>query len=237
MPASDAQIAANRRNSARSTGPKTPEGKEKSRQNAYKHGLTGAGIVLSEADSAEVARRTATFCEELGARGDIGVALARRAAVHSVRMERSVDQQAVAMTVRLRQVASDFVAPEGVDEAEAGELREVGVRVAMFDHSKEATLARQYEAASERGFYKALKDLRLMRQQRETFLKTDDEARMDQALASFSEARKAEQQMDAEFLALFPDFDPAVLERATNSAQFAAIDRRVDVPMTIGRAR
>lgn len=38
--ATPAQIAANRRNAAKSTGPKTAQGKEASSQNAQKHGLT-----------------------------------------------------------------------------------------------------------------------------------------------------------------------------------------------------
>jgi hypothetical protein len=37
----DKQIAANRRNAQKSTGPRTEEGKNKTRLNAWKHGLTG----------------------------------------------------------------------------------------------------------------------------------------------------------------------------------------------------
>ena len=55
MPASEAQILANRRNAALSTGPKTPEGKEQSRRNALKHGMTGAGVVLADPASDEAA--------------------------------------------------------------------------------------------------------------------------------------------------------------------------------------
>ena len=149
MPVSEARIAANRANAARSTGPKTAEGKENSRANALKHGLTGSGVVLAEADAAEVERRTASFTREAGATGEIGLALARRAALNSVRMERGADQQAAALTARVRKVAAEFTPPDGVEGDEAEALRLEACREAMFDPSKEAALARQYEAAAE----------------------------------------------------------------------------------------
>jgi hypothetical protein len=45
--ASDRQIAANRRNAARSTGPRTTTGKLRSRQNTYRHGLTAETVITS----------------------------------------------------------------------------------------------------------------------------------------------------------------------------------------------
>jgi hypothetical protein len=45
------QIAANRRNAQLSTGPKTKPGKERSRRNAWRHGLTAATIVAGLEDS------------------------------------------------------------------------------------------------------------------------------------------------------------------------------------------
>ena len=45
-PVSDAQFAANRANAARSTGPRSPEGKARSAQNSRKHGFTGSTFAV-----------------------------------------------------------------------------------------------------------------------------------------------------------------------------------------------
>ena len=46
MPLSPEQLAANRANAQKSTGPRTPEGKSKSRLNAFRHGITAQVIVM-----------------------------------------------------------------------------------------------------------------------------------------------------------------------------------------------
>src|ERR1700722_18737763 len=102
MSASAARMTANRANSALSTGPKTPEGKARSRGNALKHGLTGEGVVLPNEDAAEVERRLAAFQEELQPSGEVGKSLARRAALMSVRMDRCVSQETAALSERVR---------------------------------------------------------------------------------------------------------------------------------------
>jgi hypothetical protein len=203
--------------------------------------MTGAGVVLPEADAAEVARRTVQFAEELAAVGEVGQALARRAALNSVRMERAADQQAAALTVRIRQVEADFVAPEGVDDVEAAKLRDEAVRIAMFDPSKEATLARQYEASAERGFYKALKQLRQMELQAEALIKADDAidqaAQTNAMMASFLAAQREAQQMDDELDEMYTRLNIPSEFRPTKSPQAPPVNGRVDVPLTIGCSR
>jgi len=47
---SDRQFAANRANALKSTGPRTPDGKQNSAFNAWKHGITASKIILSTED-------------------------------------------------------------------------------------------------------------------------------------------------------------------------------------------
>ena len=67
--------------------------------------------------------------------GEVQYALARRAALSSLRMERGADQQSASLAEHVRRVEADFVAPEGVDAAEAERLKDVAKRRATFDPS------------------------------------------------------------------------------------------------------
>jgi hypothetical protein len=157
--ASPARIASSKANGARAIGPTSEEGKARSRANSYKHGLT-ATVVMPLEDAAEVERLSKAFQEELKAEGEVGHALAHRMAVMSVRMDRCVDHENAALTERVRQALDEFEAPEGVDAEEADRLRAEAGHLALFDPSKPATLARKYEAAAERCFFRSLKELR-----------------------------------------------------------------------------
>jgi hypothetical protein len=196
MSASPAQIAANQANARKSSGPTSNSGKEISRRNALKHGLTGAGVVLPNEDAAEVERRLAAYQQELKPSGEVGRALALRAAVCSVRMERCVAQETAALSERVRRAEADFVAPEGVSAEEAERLRAEAGRRATFDPSPEACLARKYEAAAERGFFRALKELR----QVERAAKAADPAAQAEAfqrkLASFMPLEEIDADLD-----------------------------------------
>jgi hypothetical protein len=59
--ASDKQVAANRLNAAKSTGPITQNGKLQSRRNAMRHGLTAGTVVPAIEDAEEFERFEATI--------------------------------------------------------------------------------------------------------------------------------------------------------------------------------
>jgi hypothetical protein len=243
MPASEARIQANRANAARSTGPKTEEGKARSRANALRHGLTGDGVVLPEEAAAEVERLSLAFRDELKAEGEVGHALAHRMAVMAVRMDRSVDQETAALSERVRRALDEFEVPEGVDAAEAERLRAEAGRRAMFDPSKEATLTRKYEAAAERCFFRSLKELRQLNKQKAESPADDlaSEARASMArLGSFLPANTPAPSKPSP-VAPKPSPTPSKPLPSPSKATSAAWDpfpaTHFDVPIAIGRGR
>src|SRR3954465_14756931 len=85
-----AQIAASRRNGARSRGPVTPEGKERASRNALKHGLTALHhLVLDDEVPDALEALIATIAEETGASTEIESRLARRLAIALWKDERA----------------------------------------------------------------------------------------------------------------------------------------------------
>jgi hypothetical protein len=106
--ASPARIAANRANALKSKGPTSIAGKERSRRNGLKHGLTGQGIVVADQDAAEVDRRAATIMAELDPQSTVGRALVGQLATLSVRMERAARQEEAALAGRVRRATEAF---------------------------------------------------------------------------------------------------------------------------------
>ena len=265
MTCSPARLAANRANALNSTGPRTEAGKAATRLNALRHGLAGAGdLVAPGEDAALVAARAAAFVRELGAPGEVGRILAHRAALLSVRMERSAERDEAVVVSNVAAARDEFdrdrlaalagaieatdgagadlraalagleTTPEGLDhlieswrglraalgstdpavatpaslrattwldrpadapradlldriDAELARLRplaagsaalaaawhdrrEDAASIASFDPSPEARLAHRYEAAAERGMYRAIAAIAALRRAREAEL-------------------------------------------------------------------
>jgi hypothetical protein len=71
MSASPARKSANTANAQLSTGPRTPEGKSRSAQNASKHGLTAADLVIGPEDRTEFDEMLAGFRDEIEPQGPL----------------------------------------------------------------------------------------------------------------------------------------------------------------------
>jgi hypothetical protein len=108
MATSEARTLANQKNASKSTGPSSIAGKERSRQNSLKHGLSGQGIVIAEVDQAEVERRKTVLFQEMVPISMTGAILVGQMATLSVRMERGAEQECAAVASRVRNAAGDF---------------------------------------------------------------------------------------------------------------------------------
>jgi hypothetical protein len=85
---SESQLAANRANAKLSTGPTSPEGKQRSRLNAGRHHLTGQVACLPDEDRDEFNRFCEAIVADYQAEGPIEIQLAQSIAEDSWRLNR-----------------------------------------------------------------------------------------------------------------------------------------------------
>jgi hypothetical protein len=83
------RAAINRRNAQKSTGPRTPEGKSRSRFNAVKHGMTAKTLVLPGEDADVLQQRIEAWTADLQPRNDLEQFLVERAVQSSWQLERA----------------------------------------------------------------------------------------------------------------------------------------------------
>ena len=86
---SQKQTDANRRNALLSTGPRTEDGKQQSRGNAYRHGLTAETVIVGGEDAAEYAAFEAEIVSEYDPKSVVERELTRRLASLLWRLRRA----------------------------------------------------------------------------------------------------------------------------------------------------
>src|SRR5580693_4492774 len=86
---SEKQTEANRANSQHSSGPKTEAGRERSRSNALRHGLTGQVTTMTEEDRAAHDKFSKALIADLAPQGAMETQLAQRIATDSWRLNRA----------------------------------------------------------------------------------------------------------------------------------------------------
>ncbi len=89
MPLSQAQLAIQRANAAKSTGPRTPEGKARSSQNARRHGVTAQTTVMTEEDRLKHDEFCNNMITTLAPVGDLELYLASSVAEEAWRLNYS----------------------------------------------------------------------------------------------------------------------------------------------------
>ena len=87
---SEKQIAANRANAKRSTGPNTSDGKARSRMNAWKHGLRAEKVIIAGEDAEDLQAIQRALWEEHQPKPGMESLLVERLAHYAWRMRRAV---------------------------------------------------------------------------------------------------------------------------------------------------
>src|SRR6516162_3987027 len=99
---SQKRIDANRRNAQKSTGPRTPEGKGRSRFNGLKHGLTATIPVIPGEDPAVYEARLEAMIESLPPRNQVELDLLGRVAAATWSLERATRAEAALISQRIK---------------------------------------------------------------------------------------------------------------------------------------
>lgn len=145
-----AQILANQSNAARSTGPKSPEGKAASSRNATRHGLTGQFSVLPHESREEYDALADTIAAEHQPEGDNEAFLVNQMIQARWKLLRLERLEALAM----EQILTDPASSPDPDSA---------ILAAMAKNSSILDKLARYEAAAERSYFKALRELQSSR--------------------------------------------------------------------------
>lgn len=138
---------ANRENSLRSTGPRTETGKARSSKNAQRHGILSRQPLLADEDAREFEHFRAEIFVALGPEGAMETLFAERAAFASWRLRRLVKVEVATLeSTRYRWNTRE---DQGLGVAFIG----------LCNNGDVFSKLSRYEAALERGLYKALHEL------------------------------------------------------------------------------
>ena len=139
--ASQKQIEANRQNAAKSTGPRSSEGKAKVARNALKHGLAGHGVVFPEEMAGQIHDRMNFLRKTYRPDGPLQEWLFVRICTETVRADHCLHQ-----IIALRDEAATR-AGESWDDDRALEAEELGAKVAAKPELVQPRLLRSKHGA------------------------------------------------------------------------------------------
>jgi hypothetical protein len=149
----------NRENAQHSTGPKTVQGKARTRYNAFRHGLTGQTVVMPWEDSEAYEAFCAEFIADLHPEGMLEKQVVQTIIDTTWRLNRAATQETnilcLAVEKRLREVAD----PEGLSEP-------FGMAVAFLKESQTFSNISLYGQRLSKQREKAIEQLHQLQAQR-----------------------------------------------------------------------
>ena len=179
-----AQVEANRRNAQSSTGPRTEEGKARSRANGVRHGLRAEKILVMDEDPAEYAEYRQGMLDSLRPEDPLEYTLAERVVAQGWRLKRAERAEAALLNRdmgKAHHIAMNELPPQHRqrwDEEPDSILVGIVLGESMSGPSNSYETLRRYERSIERGFYAALHELRAIRKERREDTERED-ARTD----------------------------------------------------------
>jgi hypothetical protein len=172
------QVEANRRNSLKSTGPRTPAGKARACLNSITHGLLSGRAIIEGEDAELFGEHCRAMKESLAPQGPMEELLADRIAAQAWRLRRAMALEGRILEETLGRfgVLADECTTgvpsvdgtAGVSDVEAVPPQVVGRAVREFLRSGTGGLdvLRRYERSIEQGFYQALRELKALQESR-----------------------------------------------------------------------
>jgi hypothetical protein len=141
---SEAQLIANRGNATHSTGPRTADGKSRTRLNGLRHGLTGQTVLLPEDDRAAYDKHCADLLTDLAPEGPLETQIAQSAADAYWRLNRI-------------KAIEDNIFALGIEAHGGNSAR--GMAQTFLDNANQINLLSLYEGRLNRGVTKKLAEL------------------------------------------------------------------------------
>jgi hypothetical protein len=151
--ASPAQILANRENARRSTGPRTEEGKSRTRLNGIRHGLTGQTVLRPEEDRDAYNRHCQDLLNCLRPQGEIETQIVQSVADDYWRLNRikAIEDNIFALGIEAHagEFSDDVLTDHALAQAQT-----------YLEQAKEINLLSLYEGRLNRAAAKKLVELR-----------------------------------------------------------------------------
>ncbi|MBN1509298.1 MAG: hypothetical protein JW955_20805 [Sedimentisphaerales bacterium] len=173
-----AQIAANRHNAEKSTGPRTPEGKAIVSQNAVKHGLLSRRAVLNDEDPAQFDRHRTRLLEALGPAGPEEELTAERVVVLWWRLKRAERMQDEMLDYLMEADGTDSWTQrlrERGDPSASTELTFGRVVAREFSSGRTLEKLMGYERWIENSLYRSFNELHRLRREQQALKQSQSE--------------------------------------------------------------
>jgi hypothetical protein len=171
--ASQRRIEANRKNARASTGPRTPEGKNATGQNAVVHGLTARAILLGREDPQEFQRLRADILAEIGPRGALEGEVADQIVETLWRLRRVPSFERALFAALEEKTRKDTLFADALSRAAVAlapeQARDIGFGrvIERFLSGNFSGRLGRYETGLQRRLSRLLEDLRALKRQAE----------------------------------------------------------------------